>query len=285
MFVKQEFRATCKIMGPRPRISLENRGKVVALSEEGYSKREIADRFGCSQRSFRDILKKQRLTESVKDLKIPGRKRKTTKREDRIIVRKSKSNRYKTAPEIKADMQIEHGVSISTSTTQRRLREAGLNGRKPRKKPSLTARHMKARLEFARAHKDWTAEQWSQVIFSCESRILLHRSDGRVYVRRMAEEDFKEDCIKLTVKHGGGGTMVWGRVNRRGVGFLAKVDGRLTGEVYIDLLQNALILITHVLSGWILQQDNATCHTSRQFRDCFKEEGISMMIDQHSHPI
>ena len=90
MLVKQEFQATCEIMGPRPRISLENRGKVLALSEERYSKREIADRVDCSQRRFRDILKKQRLTGNVKDLKIAGRKRKTTKREDRIIVTKSK---------------------------------------------------------------------------------------------------------------------------------------------------------------------------------------------------
>ena len=137
MLVKQEFQATCEIMGPRPRISLENRGKVLALSEERYSKREIADRVDCSQRRFRDILKKQRLTGNVKDLKIPGRKRKTTKREDRVIVTKSKSSRYKTPLEINVDMQIEHSVSDSTSTIQRKLRKAGLNGRKPRKKPSL----------------------------------------------------------------------------------------------------------------------------------------------------
>ena len=84
------------------------------------------------------------------DWKIPGRQKKTTKRDDRIIVRKSKSDRFKTAPETKAEMQIEHGVNASTSIIQRRLREAGLNGRKPRSTPHLTARHKKARLEFAR---------------------------------------------------------------------------------------------------------------------------------------
>ena len=57
-----------------------------------------------------------------------GRKRKTSKREDSVVVRKSKSNRFKTAPQIKAEMQIEHGVNISVSTTRRRLREAGLKG-------------------------------------------------------------------------------------------------------------------------------------------------------------
>ena len=87
-----------------------------------------------------------------------------TRREDRTTVRKSMSDHYKTAPEIKAKMQLEHVVSVSTSTTRRRLREAGHIGRKPRKKPRLTSRHKKSRLEFARTHKDWTAEQWSQVI-------------------------------------------------------------------------------------------------------------------------
>ena len=69
-----------------------------------------------------------------------------TRREDRTMVRKSMSDRYKTAPEIKAKMQLEHGMSVSTSTTQRRLREAGLIGRKPRKKPRLTSRHKKSRM-------------------------------------------------------------------------------------------------------------------------------------------
>ena len=90
-------------------------------------------------------------------------------------------------------------------------------------------RHKKARLEFAQTHKDWTAEKRSQVIFSDESRFLLHRNDGRVYVRRMAGEEFMEDA--------------------KGVGFLTKVDGRLNEEGYINILENALIPTTHLLSG------------------------------------
>ena len=179
-------------MGRKPRISLENRGKVLALSEEGYSQREVARRAGCCERSVSDILKKERLTGGVRDRKIIGRKRKTTTKEDRLIVRKSKADRFKTATEIKAEMQVEHGVHISSSTTRRRLREAGLNGCKTRQKPRLTARHKRARLQFARLHKNWSARQWSRVIFSDESRFLIHRSDGRVYVRRMVGEALNE---------------------------------------------------------------------------------------------
>ena len=71
-------RRRAKIMGRKLRISLENRGKVLALSEEGYSQREVARRVGCCQRSVSDILKKERLTGGVRDRKITGRKRKTT---------------------------------------------------------------------------------------------------------------------------------------------------------------------------------------------------------------
>ena len=56
----QKFRVMIRVtnMGRKPRISLENRGKVLALSEEGYSQEEVAHRVGCSQRSGSDILKK-----------------------------------------------------------------------------------------------------------------------------------------------------------------------------------------------------------------------------------
>ena len=74
-----------------------NRGKVLALSEEGYSQREVARRVGCCQRSISDILKKEPLTGGVRDRKIVGRKRKTTTKEDRLIVRKGKADRFKTA--------------------------------------------------------------------------------------------------------------------------------------------------------------------------------------------
>ena len=57
-------------------------------------------------------------------------------------------------------------------------------------------------------HKHRWAELWSRVIFSDESKFLLHRSDGRVYVRRMAGEEFEDSSIQATVQHGGGGISV-----------------------------------------------------------------------------
>ena len=77
---------------------------------------------------------------------------------------------------------------------------------------------------------------WEKVIFSDKLRFLLHKSDGRVYVRRMSEERFKETYIQTTIKHGGGGDTVWESITAKGVGLLTKVSGRLNGNAYIDLL-------------------------------------------------
>ena len=228
-------------MGPKPRISLENRANAVILAEEGYSQRAIASRFGCSQRSICEILKKHKETGEVKDHTIPGRPRKTTTREDRVIVRISMGNRFKTAPQIRSEVNSNHNLIVSTSTMQRRLREVGLHGRKARKKPRLNSSQKRARLLFAHEHKNWSLTQWSRVLFSDESRFCLFRSDGRVYVRRSVGEELQDRCLTQTVKHGGGGVMVWGCICSKGVGHLEKVSGRLNAEGYINVLENTMI--------------------------------------------
>ena len=69
---------------------------------------------------------------------------------------------------------------LLTSTVQRRLKEAGPFGCKPRRKPRLTIHHKNARLDYACALKHWTVEKWSLVLFSDDSRFLIHKSDERV---------------------------------------------------------------------------------------------------------
>ena len=48
---------------------------MLALSEEGYTQREIAASMGCTE-SVSVILKKNRFIGSVKDAKMPGQKKK-----------------------------------------------------------------------------------------------------------------------------------------------------------------------------------------------------------------
>ena len=101
----------------------------IALHQERLNQRDISQRVRCSQPSVHYIIKKERECGSVRDKKIPGRKRKTTSREDRALVRSSLSNRGNTAPALKASLHKSFGINLSTSTVKRRLREAGAHCR------------------------------------------------------------------------------------------------------------------------------------------------------------
>ena len=63
-----------------------------------------------------------------------GRRRKTSTHTDRILQRKVKINRRKSAASVKAELESEPKVIISESTVRRRLHEVGLYGRVVRKR-------------------------------------------------------------------------------------------------------------------------------------------------------
>ena len=63
---------------------------------------------------------------------------------------------------------------------------------------------MKARLQWAREHQDWSINQWKNVMWSDETKINLFGSDGVVHVWREKNAALKKECIRPTVKHGGG---------------------------------------------------------------------------------
>jgi len=58
-------------------------------------------------------------------------------------------------------------------TVWRILRKAGLRKTKPTRKPGLTIKMRKARLAFALRHKDWTLEDWKNVIWLDETSVVL----------------------------------------------------------------------------------------------------------------
>jgi len=62
-------------------------------------------------------------------------------------------------------------------------------------------------LQFARAHQNWTVEDWENVAWSDESQFLLRHSDGRVRIWCKQNENMDPSCLVTT---GGGGVMVWG---------------------------------------------------------------------------
>ena len=50
----------------------------------------------------------------------------------------------------------------------------------PAHKPKLTMRNVKSRLEWCKARRHWTLEQWKHVLWSDESLFTVWQSDGQI---------------------------------------------------------------------------------------------------------
>ena len=156
-------------------------------------------------------------------------------------------------------------ADISRTTVKRRLCESGLHGRIAARKPLLRTGNKQKRLVWAKEHKEWTLDQWKSVLWSDESKFEIFGSNHRVFVRRRKGERMDSTCLVPTVKHGGGGVMVWGCFAGDTVGDLFKIEGILNQHGYHSILQRHAIPSGLRLVGpaFIFQQDNDPKHTSR----------------------
>ncbi len=122
-------------------------------------KREISsEQQLCGRKCFVDVRDQRRMGRLVRD--------------DRKATVTQITNRYNQG------MQN----SISEHTTHRTLKQMGYSSRRPHRVPLLSAKNRKRRLQFAKAHQNWTIENWKNVAWSDESRFLLRHSDGRVRI-------------------------------------------------------------------------------------------------------
>ena len=75
------------------------------------------------------------------------------------------SGKAETAVDIAKTLQTITNNSISAHTVWRSLKSAGMKA-VVKKKPLLSKRHMKERLDFALAHQYWTLDDWRRIIWS-----------------------------------------------------------------------------------------------------------------------
>jgi hypothetical protein len=62
-------------------------------------------------------------------------------------------------------------------------------------KPGLTPAMREARLQFCLRHKDWTLEDWKNVIWSDETLVVLGSRRGKVRVWRKSIERHDKTVI------------------------------------------------------------------------------------------
>ncbi len=126
--------------------------------------------------------------------------------------------------------------TISERTTRRTLKQMGSSSKRPTWVPLLSAKNRKRRLQFARAHQNWTIEDWKNVAWSVESRFLLRHSVGRVRIWRKEHESMDPSCLVSMVQAAGGGVIVCGMLYWHTLGPLVPIEHCLNTTAYLSIV-------------------------------------------------
>ncbi|CAI2347796.1 unnamed protein product [Caenorhabditis sp. 36 PRJEB53466] len=168
----------------RKNISQDIRKAMVIGFRSGCSKDVLAQQFTCSKRAIEKVLKQFRDEGALVERKSPGRPRITSKNVDRNIVRASREDPQRSSTDIQMIVKSPNEVTPSLRTVGRRLQHAGLHGRRPAKKPSISKKNRIARVAWAKAHLHWGRQEWANHVFSDESKFNLFGTDGIKWIRR-----------------------------------------------------------------------------------------------------
>ena len=151
-----------------------------------------------------------------------------------------------------------------------------------KKHPLLSAKHHKSHLNFAHAYKDWTVEDWKRVIWFDETKINHLGSDGHKWVWKRPGEGLNDRLVEGTVKFEGDSVMIWGCMTWYGVGYAAKIDGRMDRDLHLQILKDELLNMIqyHGLnpSNIIFQQDNNPKHTCKKVKKWLKDQEFRTMV-------
>ncbi|GFT99251.1 probable RNA-directed DNA polymerase from transposon X-element [Trichonephila clavipes] len=106
----------------------------------------------------------------------PGqdRRRATTSNEDRCLVLTARRHRNKNAIHLQRHLRSATGTTISTQTVRDWTHGVGLYARRSMVCIILTSRLHRDRREWATEHVNWRRNEWSNVLFSNESRFSVH---------------------------------------------------------------------------------------------------------------
>ena len=137
-----------------------------------------------SRLAVQSIIKKYKNTKCIGNLFGRGRKPKTTSMTDRLIQRKLKIDRRKSARTVTSELEKDLGILISESTIKRRAHKVGLFGPVARKKPYVNRTNRLKRLKYAKEMLRNPLDFWDTIVWSDESKSNLFGSDGRTMVWR-----------------------------------------------------------------------------------------------------
>lgn len=237
----------------------------------------IAKLFGLKRETVRDTIARWHSTGSADPPKRPGRKNVLTARDERALIRITTQNRFTPLGEITSVANQRLVTNLAPNTIRKYLHENGLRACKACEKPLLKESHIMARLKWCKERCEWGDDEWKRIVWSDESRFALFNSDGRQRVWRRVDEKYHIDCVRPTVKYGGGSVMFWGCFGWDGVGPLVLVEETMNQDTYVNVLANNYIPWIRERPEVMFQQDGAPCHRGQYTTWWLQTHGVDVL--------
>ena len=148
--------------------------KVIADFSNGVQQHELSVKYNVEKSVINRWISRYKVRGTVETKHNGGHLLKASKATDHRLVRFVKKHPFATARDVIKELELK----VSENTVRRHHDTAGLFSYKAAKKSFISEKNRKARLEFARAHKNWSVEQWGHILWSDESKFNLRHSDG-----------------------------------------------------------------------------------------------------------
>ncbi|GFW90864.1 transposable element Tcb1 transposase [Trichonephila clavipes] len=214
------------------------RGVIIEMKTAGWSMHRVAGQMDRSECAVRNCWEQWTREGTHAQKTRSGATRKTTRRDNRRIVRQALVDPTVTRSTIRADV----GVAIVPPTISRHLAEANLKYKRSFRALPSTPEHRQLCLQWCQASSMWNVTDWQKVVLSDESRFVLGTDDNHVRVWRRPAYDSRSTLIVMR--------------------------GTLMGQRYVhDILRPHVGPFLNGLPGAIFQQDNALPHTARVAQD------------------
>ena len=255
------------------------RGQLIGARIMGSTPAQIADAFKLHDSTVRTTI--LRASERDNGLSKPriGPPRCMTDRDERFLIRHIRLHPKDTFAQVKEATQL----NISTSTIKNVCRKYQISHWRAKRRPALTEKAVKARFAWAKAHKDWTVEQWANWMWSDECSAERGQGKRGVWVFGTPVQKWDPQLVSTYHKGKDISVMVWGCFwSKNGVigrsdlyildrDFEAKKHG-YSARSYLEVLDDQLHRCWE--PGLVFMQDNASIHTAKVVKDWFIEHGI-----------
>ncbi|KAL0202183.1 hypothetical protein M9458_000201 [Cirrhinus mrigala] len=245
----------------------ELRDRIVARHRSGQGYKKISAALKVPKSTVASIILKWKTFGTTRTLPRAGRPAKLSYRGRRALVREVKKNPKITVAELQRCSR-EMGESCRKSTITAALHQSGLYGRVARRKPLLSARHMKARMDSKMVR--------NKILWSDETKIELFGLNSKRYVWRHSGTAHHLSNTVPTVKHGGGSIMLWGCFSAAGTGRLVAIEGKMnesphgmcTYQGYPGLKPSP---------EFTFQQDNDPKHTAKISKEWLHNNSVTVL--------